>query len=258
MTTEPIVRIRDVEKRITLHILNGKIVEPLKGVSLDINEREFLGIVGPSGAGKSSLLKCIYRTYVSDSGKIELKLVDGSWAELVLADDREIINLRNRDLGYVSQFLKAPPRITAIEVVALPMVSRGVPELEAHERATAALDRLGIDSELQSSYPSLFSGGEQQRVNVARALVDPPRLLLLDEPTSALDADNRAKVLEFLLEVRDAGTTMIGVFHDIEMLEKLADRVVVLEDGVVKQTGPLSEVDIPRYLEPVEAEPIWS
>lgn len=238
-----------MQKTITLHILAGKTVEPLRDVSFDLQEGQFLGIVGPSGAGKSSLLKCIYRTYVSDGGKIEFLDSAGNVTELVLADDREIIELRRREIGYVSQFLKAPPRLEATEVVSLPMRKNGTSVEIAHERALAALTRLGIGPDLHTSYPTLFSGGEQQRVNVARALVDPPRLLLLDEPTSALDADNRARVLEFLLETRARGTTMIGVFHDIEMLSKLADRVIVLEDGVIKEEGNLSEVDVPRYIE---------
>jgi alpha-D-ribose 1-methylphosphonate 5-triphosphate synthase subunit PhnL len=134
------------------------------------------------------------------------------------------------------------------------LTSRGIELSEARERAAATLGRLNVSEELQSSYPALFSGGEQQRINVARALVDPPRLLLLDEPTSALDSANRARVLELLLEARAAGTAMIGIFHDVEMLQHLADHVLVLEDGRASQYGTLDEVELPNYIEATAAE----
>jgi alpha-D-ribose 1-methylphosphonate 5-triphosphate synthase subunit PhnL len=133
-------------------------------------------------------------------------------------------------------------------------VNRGGDQDEARARARTILGELGIGPDLQSSYPSLFSGGEQQRVNVARALVDPPRLLLLDEPTSALDSENRARVLEILRVARANGTGMIGIFHDVEMLQHLADHVIVLEDGHVAQYGPLGQVQIPGYIEAAAAE----
>jgi alpha-D-ribose 1-methylphosphonate 5-triphosphate synthase subunit PhnL len=249
-----ILSVRNLRKTITLHILGGRRVRPLDDVSFDLPAGAFLGVVGTSGAGKSSLLKCIYRTYRCEAEAVEFHMADGRTVDLATADDRKIIELRGREIGHVSQFLKAPPRLPATEVVALPMLRRGIDPAAARDRAAAALDRLGIGRDLQSSYPVLFSGGEQQRVNVARALVDPSRLLLLDEPTSALDGENRGRVLDYLREVRATGTSMIGVFHDVEMLSRLADRVLVLERGRVLSEGPVEKVDLPRYIEQVGGE----
>jgi len=248
VTTEPILRVRDLKKEIVLHILDDKKVAPLNGVSFDLQEGEFLGIVGPSGAGKSSLIKCLHRTYVASGGTAEFRTASGDWIDLLSADERTILGLRRREMHYASQFLKAPPRVPAVDVVASVLTMRGVEIDEARRRASETLSRLNVDEELQSSYPALFSGGEQQRINVARALVDPPRLLLLDEPTSALDSENRARVLELLLEARRNGTAMVGIFHDVDMLEHLADHVLVLEDGRVSQYGAPSEVELPNYL----------
>lgn len=253
--TTPLLRVRDLVKVITLHVLGGKVVEPLRGVTFDLGEEEFLGVIGPSGAGKSSLLKCIYRTYLAQGGSAAFRCADGSTVDVVSADERTILELRRSDLGYVSQFLQAPPRVAAVDVVAAPLLARGADPVTARGRAAAMLGRLGLDERLQTSYPALFSGGEQQRVNVARALVAPPRLLLLDEPTSALDAENRARVLELLLEARQAGTAMIGIFHDMEMLARLAERALVMEGGRVSQLDAIGRIDVPRYLEPIAPEP---
>lgn len=252
--SEPLLSVRDIQKRIILHILDGKEVAPLRGVSFDLEPGEFLGIVGPSGAGKSSLIKCLNRTYLADAGQAIYRAADGSEVDLLSADERTIVRLRREEVHYVSQFLKAPPRVPAVDVVASVIVNRGGDPADARKRARAILERLGIGTDLESSYPSLFSGGEQQRVNVARALVDPPRLLLLDEPTSALDSENRARVLQLLQEARAGGTAMIGIFHDVEMLTHLADHVLVLEDGRVAQYGSLDEVNLPGYVEAAAAE----
>ncbi len=252
--TDPLLSVRDIQKQITLHILEGKEVAPLRGVSFDLAPGEFLGVVGPSGAGKSSLIKCLNRTYLADGGTAEYRTASGGVVDLLHVAERTMIRLRRTEIHYVSQFLKAPPRVPALDIVASVIVNRGGDRDEARERAAATLSMLGIGPELQSSYPSLFSGGEQQRVNVARALVDPPRLLLLDEPTSALDAENRARVLEVLRQAQANGTAMIGIFHDIEMLNQLADNVMVLEDGHVAQYGPIGQVQIPGYIEAAAAE----
>jgi len=252
--TEPLLSVRDIKKHITLHILDGKRVAPLRGVSFDLAPGEFLGIVGPSGAGKSSLIKCLNRTYLADGGTAMFRNAEGGTVDLLNTDERTMIRLRRTEIHYVSQFLKAPPRVAAIDVVASVIVNRGGDPAEARARAAEVLGMLGIGAALQSSYPSLFSGGEQQRVNVARALVDPPRLLLLDEPTSALDSENRARVLEIVRKAQANGTAMIGIFHDIEMLQQLADNVIVLEDGRVAQYGAIGEVDIPGYIEAAAAE----
>ncbi|MPZ99174.1 MAG: ATP-binding cassette domain-containing protein [Dehalococcoidia bacterium] len=251
---KPLLSVAGLSKSITLHILQGKVVTPLRDITFDLYPGEFLGIVGPSGAGKSSLLKCLYRTYVPTSGSMRYRTEAGEMVDLATAEEREMIALRRREIRYVSQFLKPPPRVEAADVVAAPLAAAGIEQREARARADGMLERLGLPDSLRSSFPSLFSGGEQQRVNVARALVSPPRLLLLDEPTSALDSENRARVLELLLEAKRDGVAMLGIFHDTEMLEHLADRVLVVEEGRVAREGRVGEVEIPNYIEAAAVE----
>lgn len=228
---QALLSVEGLTKHVVLHTLGGRQIDVLDNVSFSVAERRFLGVAGPSGAGKSSLLKCLYRTYVANAGVARYRTESGSAVDLLSADERSIVGLRRTELGYVSQFLEVPPRVPAVDIVAAPLMNTGVPRADARERAAAVLDRLGIDEGLRSSFPAMFSGGEQQRVNVARALISPPRLLLLDEPTSALDHRNREQVVELLREAIAGGTTMIGVMHDPEMLDWLADDVIVLEQG---------------------------
>lgn len=235
---EPLLSVSGLSKSITLHILHGAEVHPLRDVSFDLDAGEFLAIAGPSGAGKSSLLKCLNRTYLATAGAARYLASDGETLDLFAAPEREIVRLRRDEIHYVPQFLKAPPRVPAVDVVASVLVRRGTAVDEARRRAVAMLERLNIGPSLQTSYPALFSGGEQQRVNVARAFVDPPRLLLLDEPTSALDAENRERVIELLTEVRSAGTAVIAIFHDAALIRRLADRVLVLTDGRARVYRP--------------------
>ncbi|MGE3858067.1 MAG: phosphonate C-P lyase system protein PhnL [Dehalococcoidia bacterium] len=235
---EPMLSVSGLSKTITLHILHGAEVHPLRDVSFDLAPGEFLSIAGPSGAGKSSLLKCLNRTYLASAGAAMYRTAAGEVVDLFSAPEREIVALRREEITYVSQFLKAPPRVPAVDVVASVLVRRGVDVEEARGRAATMLGRLGIGPSLQSSYPALFSGGEQQRVNVAKAFVAPPRLLLLDEPTSALDPENRERVIEMLREAQSAGTAVIAIFHDLELIRRLSDRVLVLADGAGRVVAP--------------------
>ena len=235
---EPMLSVAGLSKTITLHILHSAEVRPLRDVSFDLEPGEFLAIAGPSGAGKSSLLKCLNRTYLASAGTAHYRTRAGEVVDLFSAPERDVVALRREEITYVSQFLKAPPRVPAVDVVASVLVRRGVEVEAARARATTMLARLGIGPSLQTSYPALFSGGEQQRVNVAKAFVDPPRLLLLDEPTSALDAENRERVIELLREAQAAGTAVIAIFHDRDLIRRLADRVLVLADGVAREYAP--------------------
>jgi alpha-D-ribose 1-methylphosphonate 5-triphosphate synthase subunit PhnL len=248
LTQSPILSVQNLNKSITLHLLGAKNVNALVDVTFDVDEGEFIAVVGLSGSGKSSLLKCIYGTYLASSGSIWYRSESGDAVDLASADEQQILELRRKEIRYVPQFLKVPPRLSARSVVAMPLLADGVTGDEALSRASEALSELAIDSELQTSFPSLFSGGEQQRVNVARAVVSPSRLMLLDEPTSALDAENRQRVFAQLQRVKSTGSTIIGVFHDRWLLRHLADRVVVMEDGRVAQIGRRDEVDIDRYV----------
>jgi len=241
----PMLRIDNLTKAFTLHVLHGKRVPAFHDVSFAVPRGQITAIVGPSGSGKSSLLKCIYRTYLPTRGRIILA-TDAGTVDLATADDHTILALRKRTIGYVAQFLKAPPRVTAVEVVARPLVERGVQRDVALAEASAILEQLHLPRDLFDAYPALFSGGEQQRVNIARALVAPTDLLLLDEPTSALDRINLERVTGLLREARSRGTTILGIFHDYAVVEALVDIAIVMESGTVRSAGPWSSAP-PEY-----------
>lgn len=234
------LEVESLSKHFTLHMLGGRRLAALEDVSFTVEAGEFLGVIGRSGSGKSSLLRCLYRRYLPSTGSIHYAGENGS-TDLAAADDRTVLDFRERELGYVSQFLQAIPRTPARDVVAEPLVSRGADAETARERATLMMESLGLPSDLQETYPATMSGGERQRVNLARALVSHPRMLLLDEPTSALDPETRTLAVAAIQELKDEGTTMVGIFHDAETLQALADRVLSLEDGRVRWCGPTRE-----------------
>jgi alpha-D-ribose 1-methylphosphonate 5-triphosphate synthase subunit PhnL len=211
----PRLEVSDLSKRFTLHVLGGKRLSAFEGVSFRVDPGECLHICGPSGAGKSSLLKCLYRTYPASSGYALLHS-GGATVDLVSAPDLEVLELRRSAIGYVSQFFSAIPRLTALTVVAEPLLSSGTDPAAARRRAQEMLERLDIPEALWDCYPSTFSGGERQRVNLARALIAPRALILLDEPTASLDRVRRAIVLSLLAELKRAGTSLVLVFHDAE------------------------------------------
>lgn len=234
------LKVEALSKHFILHMLGGRRLQALEDVSFSVEPGEFLGVIGRSGSGKSSLLRCLYRRYLSSAGSIYYAGEDGT-VDLVTADDRTVLRFRERELGYVSQFLQAIPRTPARDVVAEPLVSRGADLDQAREHAAAMMDGLGLPPDLQDTYPATMSGGERQRVNLARALVSRPRMLLLDEPTSALDPETRTLAVTAIQNLKDEGTTMVGIFHDAETLQAVADRVLALEDGRVRWWGPASE-----------------
>lgn len=236
----PHLDVKSLSKSFTLHMLGGRKLPALEDVSFAVGLGEFLGVVGRSGSGKSSLLRCVYRRYLPTAGSIVYSSEDGE-TDLATAGDRVVLRLREEEIGYVSQFLRAIPRTSAREVVAAPLISRGADEDAARDRASAMLDSLGIPPAMADAFPATMSGGEQQRVNLARALVGRPRLLLLDEPTSALDPETRLLAMEAIRELKNGGTTMVGIFHEMETLEALSDRVLALEEGRVRWTGPANE-----------------
>ncbi|MGB3328943.1 MAG: ATP-binding cassette domain-containing protein [Thermomicrobiales bacterium] len=229
----PHLRVRSLTKTFHLHILHGKTITGFTEVSFDVPRGAFVGIAGQSGSGKSSLLKCLYRTYLADRGEILLTGEDGTTIDLVTADDDTVLDLRADEIGYVSQFLHPTPRVTALDLAARPLVRRGASRQDAHERVAGFFQRLALPEDLWDGFPILFSGGEQQRVNLARALASDSRLLLLDEPTSALDAGLQEVVVELLAERRDRGTTMIGIMHDAALLSELSNVLVHMDRGRV-------------------------
>jgi alpha-D-ribose 1-methylphosphonate 5-triphosphate synthase subunit PhnL len=242
LTPDAHLTVDGLSKTFTLHILNDKRVVALRDVSFSVPPGAFLGIVGPSGGGKSSLLKCLFRTYLPTAGAVWYRTADGRSVDLATAPDEEIIALRGGEIGYVSQFLRPTPRVTAVDLVAQPLVRRGVGRDEARGRAAELLRRLALPPDLFDGYPVLFSGGEQQRVNIARALIALPRLLLLDEPTSALDTANQETVIDLLREAHAAGTTILGIFHDLTVLRRLADGYLLLRGGRLAGAGQAATV----------------
>jgi len=220
------ISVENLSKQFTLHILNEKNIEACRDVSFSVPAGQFLGLAGPSGAGKSTVLKCIYRTYLPSSGAVHYHSAGYGTVDLTTISDREMIDIRTGEIGYVSQFLKVVPRVSALDVVMEPIIARnGVTREEARERAVTLLERLRIPRTLFDAYPATFSGGEQQRINIAHGVSWKPRLLLLDEPTASLDKESVGIVVEILKELRAEGTTMIGIFHDHELMAAVTDAI---------------------------------
>jgi alpha-D-ribose 1-methylphosphonate 5-triphosphate synthase subunit PhnL len=212
-----------LSKEFLIHIHGGKRITAFRDLAFTLEPGELLGVSGPSGCGKSSLLKCIYRTYRPSAGSLPYTTAAGAVVDLAAADEHMVLALRRAEIGYVSQFLHVIPRVTALDTLANVMVARGFGREQSLARARELLERLRLPPALWELYPSTFSGGEKQRLNLIHALISRPRLLLLDEPTASLDADSARRAIELILELKAAGTAMIGVFHDRQALERLAD-----------------------------------
>ncbi|MCO8146077.1 phosphonate C-P lyase system protein PhnL [Rhodovulum tesquicola] len=213
--------VRDVAKRFTLHNQGGAVLEVMAGASLRVGPGECVGLVGASGAGKSTLMRMIWGNYRIDAGSIRVAGV-----ELAGAEPRQVIALRRATLGHVSQFLRVVPRVPALDVVAEPLLALGIDEDSARAQAAALLSRLNIPERLWPLSPTTFSGGEQQRVNIARGFVHPWPVLLLDEPTASLDAANREVVLSLIEEARGRGAAILGIFHDEGARARVCTRLV--------------------------------
>ncbi len=219
-------------KHFTLHIRGGIVVKGFNNISFELKKGEFLALSGSSGSGKSSILKSIYRTYIPSYGDIFYYSEDGKVTNLATANESTILKLRKTEIGYVSQFLRVLPRVTAIDVVAQPLKDLGEYEKKAQEKAADLLNLFGIKEELLNISPLTFSGGEQQRVNIAQGVIAPKNLLLLDEPTASLDPENAEKVIIKLLEIKRNGTSLIGIFHNRDIMEKISDKIYNVEEGV--------------------------
>lgn len=215
-----VIRLSDVAKTFTLHMQGGAVIPVLEGAALSVDAGECIGLVGSSGAGKSTLMRMIYGNYLA-SGEIVVAGVD-----VARAAPREILRLRRETLGYVSQFLRVLPRVAALDVVAEPLVTLGMAEGRAQARAAELLARLRIPERLWPLSPATFSGGEQQRVNIARGFAHPFPALLLDEPTASLDAANRETVITLIEEARARGAAIIGIFHDEAARDRVCDRLI--------------------------------
>jgi alpha-D-ribose 1-methylphosphonate 5-triphosphate synthase subunit PhnL len=219
------IDISNAEKTFTMHLQGGVELPVVCGVSFQVSPGECVVLSGPSGAGKSSILKMIFGNYRCDGGRINIRH-QGAVIDLAKAEPREILSVRRATIGYVSQFLRAVPRVPTIDVVAEPLIANGTPRAEARERAGALLHRLNIPERLWALPPSTFSGGEQQRVNIARGFISDLPILLLDEPTASLDAKNRAVVVELIEQKKRQRVAMVAIVHDDEIRHLIADRIV--------------------------------
>ncbi|SFI58115.1 phosphonate C-P lyase system protein PhnL [Bradyrhizobium sp. cf659] len=219
------IDVTDAKKTFTMHLQGGIELPVVSGVTFQVNPGECVVLSGPSGAGKSSILKMIFGNYRCDSGRIGIRH-RGALIDLAAAEPRQVLNVRRATIGYVSQFLRAVPRVATIDVVAEPLIVNGMARAEAQQRAANLLHRLNIPERLWQLPPATFSGGEQQRVNIARGFISDLPILLLDEPTASLDAANRAVVVELIAEKKHRGVAMVAIVHDDEIRHLIADRIV--------------------------------
>lgn len=219
------IDISSASKTFTMHLQNGVRLPVVSGVSMQVNAGECVVLSGPSGAGKSSILKMIFGNYRCDQGRISVRHNE-AMIDVATALPRDILRVRRQTIGYVSQFLRAVPRVATLDVVAEPLVANGIPRDDARKRAGALLRRLNIAERLWTLPPSTFSGGEQQRVNIARGFISDMPILLLDEPTASLDGANRKIVVDLVAEKKVRGVAMVAIVHDDEVRNLIADRVI--------------------------------
>ena len=230
-----ILEVKNVSKHFQLHIQNNKRIAALDDVSFEMEQGEILGLTGKSGSGKSSLMKCIYRTYLVNSGAIVLTTESRGPVDLAKASEHKVIEMRKTEMFYCSQFLSVIPRVPAVEIVAEPLARKGKTVEEARGIARDLLDRLGLPRELWDAFPATFSGGEQQRVNIARAIIAAPRFLLVDEPTASLDLKTKNVVIDLVLALKTQGASVVLITHDQHTLERMSDRRLHLEHGRVNE-----------------------
>jgi len=224
----PVLEARGLAKTFTLHGRDGAQLPVFGGVDLAVAPGECLALTGRSGSGKSSLLRCLYGNYGASAGEIRIRHA-GAWLDLTRAEPREVITVRRQTLGHVSQFLRVIPRVSALDIVAEPLRRLGRDAAQARQLAADWLARLNLSERLWNLPPATFSGGEQQRVNIAHGLIAGHPILLLDEPTASLDAANRRIVIELIHEARTRGAALVGIFHDDEVREAVATRCLDVE-----------------------------
>jgi alpha-D-ribose 1-methylphosphonate 5-triphosphate synthase subunit PhnL len=226
------LKVSSLEKSFTLHNRGGVHVQGFSNINFSLQCGQLLALSGPSGVGKSSILKTIYRTYLANNGTILFHRGDGTEVDLASCSESRVLDLRRREIGSVTQFLKILPRISALDVVSHPLIEIGTDEQEAKEQARNMLTRLAIREELFDLSPLTFSGGEQQRVNIARGIIAPKELILLDEPTASLDQKSSDVVLELLADLKKRAIAMIAIFHDQRKIDQIADVSINIERGV--------------------------
>ena len=228
-----ILQIRNLTKNFELKNQNNKIIQGCQEISFDIFKGEFVGITGKSGSGKSTILKSIYRTYYPEQGQILYNSKLYGEIDMCQATERQVIAIRRYEMGYVTQFLNVMPRVTARQIVENSVLETNNNLGYAHAEAIKILSHFELSKELWDTYPNTFSGGEKLRLNIARAMVKRPEFLLLDEPTASLDAHSKSLVRELIDQLKQQGTTMLGIFHDIEFMEHLVDKEFSMHNGLI-------------------------
>jgi len=217
--------VSEVAKSFTMHMRGGVSLPVVSNLSFSIRAGECTVLGGPSGAGKSSILKMVYGNYAVDRGQIIVAHA-GGLVDIAAAGARAVLAVRRSTIGYVSQFLRTVPRVPALDIVAEPLLAWGATHAEARRKAGDLLARLNLPEKLWQLPPATFSGGEQQRVNIARGFITGHSILLLDEPTASLDAQNREVVIGLIAEKKATGVAFLGIFHDDDVRTVVADRIV--------------------------------
>ena len=225
---DDMLRIDNLAKTFLLHNQGAKKLPVFQNISFQVKAGECLVLTGASGTGKSTLLRAIYANYLVQSGTINIRH-ENKWVDLASASPHEVLNIRKKTLGYVSQFLRVIPRISTIELVCEPLIVQGKLIKPAKTRAKKILNKLSIPESLWDLPPATFSGGEQQRVNIARTLIQDYPILLLDEPTASLDEKNRDAVIELINDARNQGTAVVGIFHDKYVRESVGTKMFNVE-----------------------------
>jgi len=233
----PLLKVSNYTKYIHIHHLSREI-PVFENLSFELNQGQFLIVRGPNGIGKSTLLRCLFRSYLPTSGEA---LYESNYGmiDLARAADIDMLTLRAEEIGFVTQFLRPRPRVSALGLVAEPLINAGYVVQDATEQAELMLENFGLKRDLWDAYPTTFSGGEQQKVNLARALVAPRRLLLLDEPTASLDVETRESLSNRLGELKAQGVAMLGVFHHPQDVEEHIDNEVYLSITHTTANGAL-------------------
>jgi alpha-D-ribose 1-methylphosphonate 5-triphosphate synthase subunit PhnL len=227
--TQPMLQMNNLSKQFLLHLQNSTALTVLQNFDLTLSPGECVRLSGPSGMGKSTILKLAYGNYRASAGEILVRDTDGQYIDMTQASARAVLHLRAHSMGYVSQFLRVIPRVAAIDIVAEPLLENGlelVSREQAREEAAHWLTRLRIPEALWQLPPATFSGGEQQRINLARSFIKPRPLLLLDEPTASLDPVNTQTVIEMIVQARAQGVAILGIFHDDTVAQEVVSRTV--------------------------------
>ncbi|WP_233071119.1 phosphonate C-P lyase system protein PhnL [Motilimonas eburnea] len=219
---------KNISKSFVLHNQGGVELKVLQGHDFSVASGECVVLSGSSGSGKSSLLRSLYGNYQVNQGEILVKHND-AWLDLARAEPRQILQLRRHTLGWVSQFLRVIPRLSALDIVMQPQLDVGIPHQQAETKACELLTHLNVPEHLWHLAPATFSGGEQQRVNIARGFALDYPLLLLDEPTASLDEHNANQVISLIHRAKANGAAIVGIFHDTWVRDQVADRIYPMQ-----------------------------